>query len=108
MTKKKNGNTKNGSGKFRSFQLTPSLSFLTLILITVAAGIGKISMSNAITEMNYTYEIRKREEMKLQQIVAELNSQIMELSRPDRIRAYARKNLGMIEYKPDTRILKVD
>lgn len=108
MPAKKKNKRSQRPNKNRKFELTPTLIILILILIFVLSGIAKIALSNTITEMNYSYEILKRRETRYRQEVSELKAGITELSRPDRIRNYAKRELGMTEYSPDTRVLVVE
>ncbi|MCK5520370.1 MAG: hypothetical protein KAI81_04595 [Candidatus Marinimicrobia bacterium] len=106
MTRKKK--SKKYSPKLKKFELTSSLIVILLVLIFVLFGIIKIALSNKITELNYRYDILKRREIKYSQQVAELQTDITELSRPGRIRKYAKKHLEMVDHNSDIRVLVVD
>gem|GEM_PF-2424841 len=86
----------------------PFILVAAVIMIIGATGMGKIYISNSIKNQNALYSSLQRQEQRLGQKIVELQGQITELGRPDRIRAYARKHLDMIDYQPDVNVLKLE
>lgn len=82
--------------------------FIYLLSVTLISIVLHLYLQNKINETKYYIDHAKKMERRTKQNITELNTEITQLSRADRIQQIAKTKLNMINSKPQVDVIIIE